>query len=114
MDGSRTLTLQIRDTGCSLDTEDTTAGDQLSGTLDGNDLSFTAEITPPDNDGNRVDDTVTVTAYSGTVGNATQDASRAFRVADAHALPAAAAVTVAATDAPGERRRRCRKAAPSS
>ena len=98
-DGSKTLTLQIRETGYSLDTDDRTNGDQLSGILDGDNPSFTAAITPPVNDGNRVDDTVTVTAYSGTVGNATEEDSQTFRVADAHALPAPTAITVVARDA---------------
>ena len=98
-DGSKTLTLQIRETGYSLDTDDSMDGDQLSGTLDVNNPSFTAAITPPVNDKNRVDDTVTVTAYSGTVGNATEEDSQTFRVADAHALPAATAITVVARDA---------------
>ena len=99
VDGSKTLTLQIGDTNYSLDTDDGAAGDQLSGTLDGDNPSFTAAVTPPANDENRVDDTVTVTAYSGTVGNATEEDSQTFRVADAHALPAASAVTVEARDA---------------
>ena len=84
-----------------LDTDDTTPGAQISDTLDGTTTSFTATVTPPANDGNRVDDTVTVTAYSGTVGKATEEASRTFRVADAHALPTAAAVTVEARDTAG-------------
>ena len=99
VDGSQTLTLQIRDTGYLLDTDDRLDGNQLSGILDGDNPSFTAAITPPANDGNRVDDTVTVTAYSGTVGNANEEDSQTFRVADAHALPAAFAVTVEARDA---------------
>ena len=99
VDGSKTLTLQIGETGYSLDTDDDTAGDQLSGTLDGDRPSFTAAITPPVNDKNRVDDTVTVTAYSGTAGNATEEDSQTIRVADAHALPAPTAITVVARDA---------------
>ena len=95
VDDSKTLTLQIDD-GYSLDTDDTSTGDQISGTLDGDNPSFTAEVTPPSNDENRVDDTVTVTAYSGSVGKATEEASQSFTVADAHALPAAAAITVTA------------------
>ena len=82
-----------------MDTDDSLDGDQLSGTLDVDNPSFTAAITPPASDGNRVDDTVTVTAYSGTVGNATEEDSQTFRVADAHALPAATAITVVARDA---------------
>ena len=99
VDGSKTLTLQIGETGYSLDTDDRTDGDQLSGTLAGDRPSFTAAITPPVNDKNRVDDTVTVTAYSGTAGNATEEDSQTIRVADAHALPAATAITVVARDA---------------
>ena len=67
--------------------------------------SFTAEVTPPANDGDRAADTVTVTAYSGTVGNSVREGSASFTVADAHALPAPAAVTVEARDAAGGVRR---------
>ena len=81
MDGSKTLTLQIDDAEYGLDTDGSTAGAQLSGTLDGAAPSFTALVTPPANDGNRAEDTVTVTAYSGTVGNAVEEASASFRVA---------------------------------
>ena len=101
VDDSKTLALQIDDTGYTLDTDDTMDGVQLSGTLAGDKPSFTATITPPTNDRNRTADTVTITAYSGTVGNATEEASRTFTVADAHALPASAAVTVEARDADG-------------
>ena len=101
VDDSKTLTLQIDDTGYVLDTDADETGNQISGTLDGDVTSFTAKVTPPTNDENRVDDRVTVKAYSGTVGNATEEASRTFTVADAHALPVAAAVTVEARDAAG-------------
>ena len=63
--------------------------------------SFTAEVTPPANDGDRAEDTVTVTAYSGTVGNSVREGSASFTVADAHVLPAPDAVTVEARDAAG-------------
>ena len=101
VDDRKTLTLQIDDTGYVLDTNADDTGNQIFGTLDGDVTSFTAKVTPPTNDENRVDDRVTVRAYSGTVGNATEEASRTFTVADAHALPAAAAVTVEARDAGG-------------
>ena len=101
VDDSKTLTLQIDDDEYTLDTDGTMAGAQIEDTLDGATPSFTAEVTPPANDGNRAADTVTVTAYSGTVGNATEEASQSFAVADAHALPAPAAVTVEARDATG-------------
>ena len=42
---------------------------------------------------------MTVTAYSGTAGNATEEDSQTIRVADAHALPAPTAITVVARDA---------------
>ncbi|MCY4510543.1 MAG: hypothetical protein OXG35_26825 [Acidobacteria bacterium] len=101
VDDSKTLTLQIDDTGYALDTDANMTGAQISGKLSGSATSFTAKVTPPTNDGNRVDDRVTVKAYSGTVGNATEEASRTFTVADAHALPAAAAVTVEVRDTAG-------------
>ena len=101
VDGSKTLTLQLDDTEYSLDTDAMMPDDQISGTLDGATPSFTAEVTPPGNDGDRVADTLTITAYSGTVGNATEEASHTFTVADAHALPAPTAVTVEASDGAG-------------
>ena len=51
-------------------------------------------ITPPSMDGNRVEDSVTLTAHSGAVGNSMQEASLTIDVADAHALPAVAAMVV--------------------
>ena len=95
---SKTLTLQIDDSDYTLSTRD-----GISGTLSGNAnaRSFTATIRPPTNDRNRADDAITLKAYSGTVGNATEEASQTFTVADAHALPAADAVTVEARDAAG-------------
>ncbi len=101
VDESKTLTLQLDDDEYTLDTDRTAPGAQISGTLDRVATSFTAEVTPPANDGNRAEDTLTVTAYSGTVGNATEETSQRFAVADAHALPAPAAVTVEARDATG-------------
>ena len=51
-------------------------------------------VTPPDNDGNRVEDSVTLTAHSGSVGNSMERASVTINVADANALPAVAAKVV--------------------
>ena len=101
VDESKTLTLQVDDDEYTLDTDRTTGGAQIEGTLDGAATSFTAKVTPPANDGNRAADTLTVTAYSGTVGDAIEEDSASFTVADAHALPAPAAVTVEARDATG-------------
>ena len=97
VDDSKALTLQIDDSSYALDTDDAADGARISGMVDGDNPSFTAEITPPSNDEDRVDDTVT--AYSGSVGNATEEASRSFRVAGAHALSASDPVTVEARDA---------------
>ena len=91
------LTLQIDGTGYVLNTD----AQDRSGTLNNTTTSFTATVTPPNNDGNRTDDAVTVKAYSGTVGNATEEASYTFTVADTHALPAPAAVTVEVKDTAG-------------
>ena len=93
--GSKTLTLQIDGSGYTLSTDD-----GISGTLSRAPRSFTATITPPTNDRNRADDAVTLKAYSGTVDNAIE-ATQTVTVVDAHALPAAAAVTVEATDTGG-------------
>ena len=51
-------------------------------------------VTPPDNDGNRVEDSFTLTAYSGAVGNSMERASVTIDVADINALPAVEAMVV--------------------
>ena len=98
VDDEKTLTLQIDDTDYVLDTD---AADNMSGILNSTTTSFTAKVTPPTNDGDRADAAVTVKAYSGTVGNATEEDSLTFTVADAHALPVPAAVTVEVRDTTG-------------
>ena len=45
-------------------------------------------------DGNRVEDSFTLTAYSGAVGRSTEQASATIKVADANALPAVAMMVV--------------------
>ena len=101
VDNSKTLTLQIDRTGYTLDTDADETGNQITETLNSTTTSFTAKVTPPANDGDRTDDAVTVKAYSGTVGNAVEEASLTVAVADAHALPAPAAVTVEVRDTAG-------------
>ena len=54
----------------------------------------TITVTPPMDDGNRVEDSFTLTAYSGSTGNSTERASITIDVADANALPAVAAMVV--------------------
>ena len=51
-------------------------------------------VTTPTMDGNRVADSVTLTAHSGAVGNSKEEASITIDVADADALPAVAAMVV--------------------
>ena len=101
VDDEKTLTLQIDDRDYVLDTDADEPGNQISDTLDSATTSFTAKVTPPTNDGDRADDAVTVKVYSGTVGNATEEDALTFTVADAHALPVPAAVTVEVRDTTG-------------
>ena len=56
-------------------------------------------VTPVGNDKNRVEDTVTVTAYTGTAGNSTLQDTLSIDVADSNALPA---VVVMVVDEDGE------------
>ena len=51
-------------------------------------------VTPPGDDGNRVEDSFTLTAYSGSTGNSTEQASITIDVADGDELPAVAAMVV--------------------
>ena len=51
-------------------------------------------ITPPENDKNRVEDTVTVSLFSGTAGNSVLEDSEAVEVADLNALPAVTATVI--------------------
>ena len=51
-------------------------------------------ITPPTNDKNRVEDTLTVSLYSGTAGDSTLEDSEEVAVADANALPAVTAEVI--------------------
>ena len=55
-------------------------------------MGFT--ITPPDEDGNRVDDSVTLKAFTGTLGRPVERASETIKVADINALPAVAMMVV--------------------
>ena len=51
-------------------------------------------VTPPMDDGNRAEDSFTLTAYSGSTGNSIERASITIDVADANELPAVAAMVV--------------------
>ena len=56
--------------------------------------SHTVTIEPPDNDGNRRPDTVTLRAFLGTEGNLVEQDALAITVADLHGLPAVEATVV--------------------
>ena len=57
-------------------------------------------ITPPVEDGNRVEDSVTVKAFTGTLGRPVERASETIKVADINALPAVAMMVVDKDDEP--------------
>ena len=60
--------------------------------------SVSVYVKAPDNDKNRVTDTVTLTAFSGSAGSATEEASLDISFADDHVLAPAEAVTAVAMD----------------
>ena len=60
--------------------------------------SHAVTITPPTNDENRVEDTVTASLYSGSAGNSELEDSEVIAVADINALPAVAATAIALDD----------------
>ena len=93
-DGAAELRLHLDDADYSLDSP-TNAGFAIGvdTAISGATATHTATITTPSNDKNRVEDTVTLSLYSGTAGNSNLEDSEAIKVADANALPA---VTVTA------------------
>ena len=58
-------------------------------------------ITPPDNDKNRVTDTITLEAHSGPAGSDKMESSLDIDLLDIHMLPAASAITAVAKDKDG-------------
>ena len=75
-----------------------TASAPANTTLTSANVERTVSITPLENDKNRTDDTVTVTAHMGTVVQGSQVASAEFTVLDIHQLPAAGAIKAEARD----------------
>ena len=61
----------------------------------------TITITPPDNDKNRVTDTITLEAHSGPAGSDKRESSLDIDLLDVNLLPAASAITAVAKDADG-------------
>ena len=82
------LRLHVEDADYSLNSE-TASGFAIgnSSAIPGAVTSHSFTITPPTNDGNRKEDTVTVTLYSGSAGNSDVEDSKALKVADDNALP---------------------------
>ena len=94
-DGSVELTLHSSDPKYTVNV-DAAIPAVNTATIDGDTLQGGAVIvvTPPTNDGNRVEDSVTLTAHSGSVGNSMERTSVTIKVADANVLPAVAAKVV--------------------
>ena len=90
-DDSETLSLHLDDPDYTLSPDEVT--------LDGSNNSQVITVTPPDNDKNRVEDTVTLTVHSGRPGNSEERDRKAIKVADIHELPA---VTAAVVDEDGD------------
>ena len=87
VDGTATLTLH-------LDDPDYTLTATNPATINATSQTAAITIAPPDNDENRVEDSVTLTAHSGSVGNSKERASVTIKVADIHALPSVAMMVV--------------------
>ena len=94
-DGSVELTLHSSDPKYTVNVDAANPAVNTA-TIDGETLQGGKPIvvTPPKNDGNRVEDSVTLTAHSGSVGNSMERTSVTIKVADANALPAVAAKVV--------------------
>ena len=87
VDDSLFLTLHSDDAKYTLDETTVTIGQ-------GGVASQAIVVTTPANDENRVEDSFTLAAYSGSAGRSTEQASVTIKVADIHALPAVAMVVV--------------------
>ena len=87
VDGAATLTLHLDDPDYGY-----TGTNPV--TINASDQTAMIEITTPTNDKNRAEDSVTLTAHSGSVGNSKEEASVTIKVADIHALPAVAMMVV--------------------
>ena len=102
VDGSERLTVSIDKPppsygftiagGASLSATQTTIGVDNVATTTVDESKATITITSPTNDGNREDDTVTVSVYSGNAARSALEASMAIKLADANALPAIGAM----------------------
>ena len=91
VDGAAVLTLHLDDPGYTLTVPDADANPV---TINATTQTAAITIAPPGNDENRVEDSVTLSAHSGSVGNSTERASVTIKVEDAHALPAVAMMVV--------------------
>ena len=90
VDDSEMLTLHSDDGDYGITTPDPAMATIGQGGVD----TVSITITPPEDDGNRVEDSFTLTAYSGAVGRSTEEASVTIKVEDINELPAVAMMVV--------------------
>ena len=89
-----TLKLRLDEPRYSLDAASRDGVRIGSESIPGVSASHTITIEPPDNDGNRQPDTVTLRAFLGTEGNLVEEDALPIAVADVNRLPAVAAAVV--------------------
>ena len=89
-----TLKLRLDEPRYSLDAASRDGVRIGSDSIPGVSASHTITIEPPDNDGNRQPDTVTLRAFLGTEGNLVEEDALPMAVADVNRLPAVAAAVV--------------------
>ena len=89
-----TLKLRLDEPRYSLDAASRDGVRIGTDSIPGVSASHTITIEPPDNDGNRQPDTVTLRAFLGTEGNLVEEDALPIAVADVNRLPAVAAAVV--------------------
>ena len=89
-----TLKLRLDEPRYSLDAASRDGVRIGNDSIPGVSASHTITIKPPDNDGNRQPDTVTLRAFLGTEGNLVEEDALPIAVADVDGLPAVAAAVV--------------------
>ena len=86
--------LDVQPTIATITTPADGAAITLSNGTDGVDNSMAIVVTLNGNDKNRIEDTITLSAYSGTAGNSTLEDTLSIDVEDTNSLPAVAAMVV--------------------
>ena len=98
-----TLKLRLDEPRYSLDAASRDGVSIGNDSIPGVSAAHTVTIEPPDNDGNRQPDTVTLRAFLGTEGNLVEENALPIAVADVNGLPAVAAAVVAGAAGPSIR-----------